>query len=30
MEPAEDISNIDIRKWVMTALADQLNAKDSL
>ncbi len=30
MEPAEDISNVDIRQWVMTALADQLNAKGSL
>ena len=28
MEPAEDIANADIREWVMTALSDQLNAKD--
>ncbi len=30
MEPAEGISNANIRQWVMTTLADQLNAKDSL
>lgn len=30
MEPAEAISNANIRQWVMTTLANQLNAKDSL
>lgn len=30
MEPAEDIANVNIRQWVMTTLADQLNTKDSL
>ncbi len=30
MEPAEDITNADIRQWVMTALSDQLNAKETV